>query len=162
MGKTTKDDKPRATDPLVNKKARFNFELFDTFEAGVVLTGSEVKSLRDKKGNLTDCFAKIRNGEVFLENFQIPPYKDGGYANHPEIRPRKLLLNSKEIVKIDRAMREKGLVLIATKSYFKNNRLVKIEIALAKPKKLYDKREDMQKKEAKIEIERAVKERLKR
>ncbi len=162
MGKTTKDDKPRSTDPLINKKAKFNFELFETFEAGVVLTGSEVKSLRDKKGNLTDCFAKIRGGEVYLENFQIPPYKDGGYANHPEIRPRKLLLKAKEIIKIDRAMKEKGLVLIATRCYFKNNRLVKIEIALAKPKKLYDKREDIQKKEAKIEIERAVKERLKR
>ncbi len=162
MGKTSKDDKPRATDPLINKKARFNFELFDTFEAGIVLTGSEVKSLREKKGNLTDCFAKIRNGEVFLENFQIPPYKDGGYANHPEIRSRKLLLKAKEIVKIDRAMKEKGLVLIGTRCYFKNNRLVKIEVALAKPKKLFDKRDDIQKKEAKIEIERAVKERLRR
>ncbi|MDZ4726502.1 MAG: SsrA-binding protein [Leptospira sp.] len=162
MGKTNKDDKPRATDPLINKKAKFNFELMEFYEAGIVLTGSEVKSLREKKGNLTDCFAKVRNHEVFLENFQIPPYINGGYANHPEIRPRKLLLKAKEIVKIDRAMREKGLVLIATRCYFKNNRLVKVEVALAKPKKLYDKREDIQKKEAKIEIERAVKEKLRR
>ncbi|BDA78429.1 SsrA-binding protein [Leptospira kobayashii] len=162
MGKTTKDDKPRATDPLVNKKAKFNFELIEFYEAGIVLTGSEVKSLRGKKGNLTDCFAKIKNGEVFLENFQIPPYKDGGYANHPEIRPRKLLLKAKEIAKIERATKEKGLVLIATKCYFKDNRLVKVEVATAKPKKLFDKREDIQKKEAKIEIERAMKDKLRR
>ncbi|MCU0823353.1 MAG: SsrA-binding protein SmpB [Leptospira sp.] len=157
MGKTNKDEKPRGTDPLVNKKAKFNFELLDSFEAGIVLTGSEVKSLRDKKGNLTDCFAKVKNGEVFLENFQIPPYKDGGYANHPEIRPRKLLLHAKEIQKIDRAIKEKGLVLIATKCYFKDNKLVKVNVSLAKPKKLYDKREDIQKKEAKIDMERAMK-----
>ncbi|PJZ82764.1 SsrA-binding protein SmpB [Leptospira meyeri] len=162
MGKTKKDDKPRGTDPLINKKAKFNFELLDSFEAGVVLTGSEVKSLREKKGNLTDCFAKVRNGEVFLENFQIPPYKNGGYANHPEIRPRKLLLKAKEIEKIDRSIKEKGLVLVATRCFFKNNRLVKIDIALAKPKKLYDKRDDIQKKEAKIDMERAMKEHLRR
>ncbi len=107
-------------------------------------------------------FAKIRNGEVFLENFQIPPYKDGGYANHPEIRPRKLLLKAKEIAKIERATKEKGLVLIATRCYFKDNRLVKVEVATAKPKKLFDKREDIQKKEAKIEIERAMKDKLRR
>ncbi|XDD55507.1 SsrA-binding protein SmpB [Leptospira sp. WS4.C2] len=162
MGKTKKDDKPRGTDPLINKKAKFNFELLDSFEAGIVLTGSEVKALREKKGNLTDCFAKVRNGEVFLENFQIPPYKDGGYANHPEIRPRKLLLKAKEIQKIDRFIKEKGLVLIATRCFFKNNRLVKIDVALAKPKKLYDKRDDIQKKEAKIDMERAMKEHLRK
>ncbi len=145
------------TEAIVNKKARFNFELIEFWEAGIVLTGSEVKALRERKGNLTDCFAKIRNGEVFLENFSIPPYKNGGYANHPEIRPRKLLLKSAEIGKLARATKEKGYTLIATKCYFKNNKLVKIEIATAKPKKLYDKREDLQKKEAKIEIERAFK-----
>jgi len=152
---TSKPKKDNKAEPLFNKKAKFNFELMEFWEAGIVLTGSEVKSLREKKGNLTDCFAKLRNGELFLENFSIPPYKNGGYANHPEIRPRKLLLKAKEIQKIERAMKEKGLVIIATKSYFKNNRFVKVEIATAKPKKLYDKREDIQKREAKIEMERA-------
>ncbi|GBF49509.1 SsrA-binding protein [Leptospira ryugenii] len=159
MAKSAKDPKKSAPDALINKKAKFNFELSEFFEAGIVLTGSEVKSLRDKKGNLTDCFAKVRNGEIFLENFQIPPYVNGGYANHPEIRPRKLLLNRKEIQRIDRAIREKGLVLIATKSYFKNQKLVKVEVALGKPKKLFDKRDDIQKRESKIEVERALKER---
>jgi len=152
-----KSEKSENREPLVNKKARFNFELLDSYEAGIVLTGSEVKSLRDKKGNLTDCFAKLKGSEIFLENFQIPPYKNGGYANHPEIRSRKLLLKASEIEKISRSIKEKGLVLIATKCYFKNNRYVKIEIATAKPKKLYDKREDLQKKEAKIEMQRALK-----
>lgn len=132
--------------PLVNKKAKFNFELISFIEAGIVLSGSEVKSLRDKKGNLTDAFAKIKNGEVFLENFSIAPYKNGGYANHPEIRPRKLLLHKKEIEKLERQVKEKGLVLVATKVYFKNNLRVKVEIAVGKPKKLHDKRDDLQKK----------------
>ncbi|AOP34651.1 SsrA-binding protein [Leptospira sp. 201903070] len=143
--------------PLVNKKAKFNFELISFIEAGIVLTGSEVKSLREKKGNLTDAFAKIKNGEIFLENFSITPYKNGGYANHPEIRARKLLLHKREIEKLDRQVKEKGLVLVATKVYFKNNLRVKVEIAVAKPKKIHDKRDDMQKKDAQQEIARALK-----
>lgn len=83
-----------------NKKAKFNFELLETVEAGIILTGSEVKSLREKKANLTDAFARIRNGEAFLENFHITPYKNGGYANHPEVRSRKLLFKRKEILKL--------------------------------------------------------------
>jgi len=144
-------------EPLLNKKARFDFELFDTIEAGIMLSGSEVKSLRDKKANLNDSFAVIRKNEVFLQNFNITPYKDGGYANHPEIRPRKLLLHKKEITKLDRQIREKGLVLVAVKCYFKNNKYVKIELALAKPKKLYDKRETLKKKDADMEIRRSLK-----
>ncbi len=146
---------------LVNKKARFNFDLGEIFEAGVVLTGSEVKSLREKKGNLTDSFARVKNGEVFLENFQIPPYKNKGYAEHRDIRPRKLLLHRKEIHTLERAVKEKGLVLVAVKCYFKNNKYFKVQIALGKPKKLYDKREDIQKRDTKKEIERAIKSRLK-
>ncbi|MCB1179256.1 MAG: SsrA-binding protein, partial [Leptospiraceae bacterium] len=110
-----------------------------------------------KKANLVDGFARIRRGEVFLENFHIVPYKNGGYANHPEVRPRKLLLHRKEIFKLERQIKEKGLVLVATKAYFNDRQKVKIQIAIAKPKKLYDKRETIQKKEAKIEIEREFK-----
>lgn len=144
-------------EPLVNKKARFNYELLSSLEAGIMLSGSEVKSLRDKKANLNDAFAVIKKGEVFLQNFNITPYKDGGYANHPEVRPRKLLLHKKEIDKLDRQMREKGLVLVAVKCYFKNNKYVKVEIALAKPKKLHDKRETLKKRDAQVEINRALK-----
>ncbi|TGK10011.1 SsrA-binding protein [Leptospira fletcheri] len=154
MGKKKEETGPQ---PLVNKKARFNFELISFIEAGIVLSGSEVKSLREKKANLTDAFAKIKGGEVFLDSFSITPYKNGGYANHPEIRPRKLLLKKKEIDKLDRQIKEKGLVLIATKVYFKDNRWAKVELALAKPKKLYDKREDLKKSDAKMEIARAIK-----
>ncbi|PJZ70353.1 SsrA-binding protein [Leptospira perolatii] len=156
MGKK-KEAENQGPQPLVNKKARFNFELISFIEAGIVLSGSEVKSLREKKANLTDAFAKIKNGEVFLESFSITPYKNGGYANHPEIRPRKLLLHKKEIDKLERQVKEKGLVLVATKIYFKDRKWVKVELALAKPKKLYDKREDLKKSDAKVEIARALK-----
>ncbi|HMV80696.1 MAG TPA: SsrA-binding protein SmpB [Leptospiraceae bacterium] len=140
-----------------NKKAKFNFELLETVEAGIILTGSEVKSLREKKANLTDAFARIRNGEVFLENFHITPYKNGGYANHAEVRSRKLLFKRKEILKLQKLVREKGLSLVAVKTYFNQRGFVKVLIASAKPKKLHDKRETVQKRESQIEINRAMK-----
>jgi SsrA-binding protein len=155
-------EKSKQIEPLINKKARFNFELGDEFEAGIVLTGTEVKALREKKGNLTDSFAKVKNGEIFLENFQIPQYKNKGYVAHNELRAKKLLLHKKEIVRLERAVKEKGIVLIAVKCYFKDNRKFKVIIAMGKPKKLHDKREDMMKKEAKLDIEREMKNRLKR
>ena len=153
--KTTTQNQKR--EPLVNKKARFDYELLSFIEAGIVLSGSEVKSIREKKANLNDAFAIIKNGEVILQNFNITPYKNRGYANQPEIRPRKLLLHKKEIEKLDRTIREKGLALVAVKCYFKNNQYVKVELALAKPKKLYDKRETLKKRDADIEINRALK-----
>jgi SsrA-binding protein len=161
MGDAAKE-KSKRIEPLVNKKARFNFELGDEFEAGIVLTGTEVKALREKKGNLTDSFAKAKNGEIFLENFQIPQYKNKGYIVHNELRSKKLLLHKKEITRLERAVKEKGVVLIAVKCYFKDNKKFKVIIAMGKPKKLHDKREDMQKKEAKLDIEREMKNRLKR
>ncbi|MCB1142931.1 MAG: SsrA-binding protein SmpB [Leptospiraceae bacterium] len=145
---------------VTNKKAKFDFELLEFMEAGIVLTGSEIKSLREKRANLTDAFAKIKKGEIFLEGFHITPYKDGGYANHPEVRPRKLLLKKKEIFKWEKQVKEKGLVIVAVRAYFNDRDFAKIQISLAKPKKLYDKRESLQKKDAKIEIERALKSRL--
>ncbi len=153
--------KKESTDIVQNKKARFEFELLEFYECGIVLSGSEVKSLREKKANLTDAFAKIKNSEVFLENFHITPYRNGGYANHPEVRARKLLLKRKEIEKIHKLMKEKGYVLVAVKTYFSESQFVKVQIATARPKKLHDKRETIQKKEAKIEIERALKNRNK-
>jgi SsrA-binding protein len=155
-----KDEKSKSNEALVNKKAKFNYELGEFFEAGVVLTGSEVKSLRERKGNLTDGFAKVKKGEVYLENFQIPAYKNKGYAEHIDLRPRKLLLHKKEIARMEKAVKEKGLVLVAVKCYFKDNKYFKVQISLAKPKKLHDKRDDLQKKDAKIEIDRAMKARL--
>lgn len=144
---------------VVNKKARFDFELLEFIEVGIVLSGSEVKSLREKRANLTDAFAQVKNGELFLQNFHITPYKNGGYANHPEVRPRKLLAHKKEIVRLEKQVREKGLSLVGVKIYFNEKQFVKLQLAIAKPKKLYDKREATQKKEAKIEIDRALKNR---
>ncbi|MCC6275266.1 MAG: SsrA-binding protein SmpB, partial [Leptospiraceae bacterium] len=141
----------------VNKKARFNFELLSFIEAGIVLIGSEVKSLREKKANLTDAFATIKNGEVYLQNFHITPYMNRGYSEQPEVRPRKLLLKQSEIGKLEKQIKEKGLTLVATRCYFKNNKYAKVELAVAKPKKAYDKRETLMKKDAKMEIDRAMK-----
>jgi SsrA-binding protein len=155
----SKKTKEQTGEIAVNKKAKFNFELLEFLEAGIVLKGSEVKSLREKKCNLTDAFARIKRGEVFLENFNIVPYHHGGYANHPEIRPRKLLLHKKEILRLERKVKEKGLVLVAVKAYFNDKQFVKIQLALGKPKKLYDKRDSIQKREANIEIERSMKRR---
>ncbi len=152
-----KKEEKKTNPEILNKKARFDFELLEFFEAGIVLTGSEVKSLREKKANLQDGFAKIRRGEIFLENFHITPYSHGGYANHPEVRPRKLLMHKKEILKLDSRIKEKGLVLVATKCYFNDRQKVKLQIDIAKTKKLYDKRDTIQKKEAKIDIEREMK-----
>lgn len=143
----------------INKKAKFNFELFDFIEAGIVLKGSEVKSLREKNANLTDAFAQIKNGEPVLQNLNITPYINGGYSNHIDIRPRKLLLNKKEIFKLQKEVKEKGLVLVAIKVYFKDNKYVKVQLALGKPKKLFDKRETMKKRDAQIEINRNFKSR---
>lgn len=149
------------SDIAVNKKARFNFELLDFFEAGIILTGSEVKSLREKKANLTDSYAQVKGSELVLYNSHISPYKNGGYANHEENRTRKLLVHKKEILKLERLTKEKGQVIVAVKLYFNEKGFVKVQLATAKPKKEFDKREDMQKKESKIEMERALKSRNK-
>jgi SsrA-binding protein len=155
----SKKEKNNSNEIAINKKAKFDFELLEFLEAGIVLSGSEVKSLREKKANLTDAFAKVKNEEIFLENFHITPYRNGGYANHPEIRPRKLLLKKKEILKLHKQIKEKGYTIVAVKSYFNDKGFAKIQIATARPKKLHDKRDTLQKKEAKIEIERALKNR---
>jgi SsrA-binding protein len=155
MGKRNKENS--SSEIAVNKRARFNFELFEIYECGVMLCGSEVKSLRLKQANLTDAFAKFRNNELFLESFHITPYANGGYSNHIEVRPRKLLLKKKELVKLERQIKEKGLVIVAVKSYFNDRGFAKVQIATAKPKKNFDKRETLQKRDAKMEIARAFK-----
>ncbi|MDX1961021.1 MAG: SsrA-binding protein SmpB [Leptospiraceae bacterium] len=155
MGQRKKDG--GSSEIALNKKAKFNFELQEFFEAGIMLSGSEVKSLREKKANLTDSFAKFKNGELFLESFHITPYINGGYANHPEIRSRKLLLKSKELSRLQKVIKEKGLTIVAVKSYFNDRGFAKVQIATAKPKKNYDKRDTIQAREGKIEIERAFK-----
>lgn len=139
-----------------NRKAGFNYHFLETFEAGLVLTGSEVKSLRDGKASMGDAYAIVKEGEIFLLNCHISPYPPAAGANHDPLRTRKLLLKKAEIAKLLGKMQQKGLTLIPTKLYFKEGR-AKAELALAQGKKLFDKRESLKKKEARRTMARAMK-----
>lgn len=140
-----------------NKKAYHDYFIEEKFEAGMVLQGTEVKSLRLGKANLNDSFALVRNGEAFLNNLHISPYDFGNRENHDPDRMRKLLLHKKEISRLFSKIREQGYSLVPLRLYFKSG-MVKVEMGLAKGKKLYDKREDMKKKDQKREMAQVFKE----
>ena len=142
-----------------NRKALHEYEVLETFEAGIELTGCEVRSLRDNHCQLTDCFALVRGGEVWLHNAHIPPYANGNIANPDPDRKRKLLLHKRQIRQLQERVREKGLALVPLRMYFKENALVKVELAVARGKKLYDKRASMAERDSRREVERALKER---
>jgi SsrA-binding protein len=142
----------------VNRKARHEYFIEETYEAGIVLQGSEVKSLRDGKANLVDSYARIMRGECILLNAHINPYTAANRYNHEPTRTRKLLLHKREILRLSGKVREKGLTLVALKLYFKGGR-AKVELGLARGKKLYDKRETLRKKVAQREVERSLKSR---
>lgn len=137
-----------------NRQARHDYFILETVEAGLALTGTEVKSLRDGRGNLKDSYAEIRGGEAHLVNCHISPYDFGNRFNHDPLRPRKLLLHKKEIRRLHAMVKEKGLTLVPLHLYFTPQGKVKIELALAKGKKLYDKREDAAKRDAERRAER--------
>ncbi|MDY0131393.1 MAG: SsrA-binding protein SmpB [Desulforegulaceae bacterium] len=139
-----------------NKKARHNLDIEEEYEAGIVLKGTEVKSVREGKISLKEAFAKIKNNEVFVYNLHIAPYTHAYFDNHDPMRPRKLLLNKREIKKLIGKTNEKGFTLVPLKAYLKNGK-VKIGLALGKGKKLYDKRRDLKEKEIKREMERSMK-----
>ncbi len=139
-----------------NRKARFNFEIENTFEAGIALMGSEVKSLRAGRANLSDSYAKFRQGELFLVDAHISPYDQANRENHDPLRDRKLLIHKREMKKLLGKVTERGFSLIPLKLYFKNGK-VKAELALAKGKRSYDKRESIKKKEQRREMERLSK-----
>ncbi|MFA6309224.1 MAG: SsrA-binding protein SmpB [Clostridia bacterium] len=143
-----------------NKKARHEFFIEQTIEAGIVLSGTEVKSIRLGKVNLKDSYASISNGEVFVIGMHISPYEQGNVFNMEPMRDRKLLMHKSEINKLIGYTQQKGLALVPTRLYFKHGR-VKIEVGVAKGKKLYDKRSDIANKDAKREIDRKMKESLK-
>ncbi len=143
-----------------NRKAFHDYFIEETYEAGIVLKGTEIKSIRAGKVNLKDSFAKIKDGEVFLMNMHVSPYEQGNRFNHDPTRTRKLLLHRKEINKLIGKTKESGFSLIPLKLYLKNG-YCKVELALAKGKKKYDKREELKKKAAQREIERAFRERQK-
>lgn len=138
-----------------NRKARFDFAILETYEAGLVLTGSEVKSLRDKAVQFKDSYISFRGDEAYWQNAHISEYRASSYNNHAPERLRKLLLNRNELHKIFAAIREKGLTCIPLKVYFKNGR-AKLEIGLAKGKKLHDKRESIKTRDAKNQLQRTL------
>jgi SsrA-binding protein len=138
-----------------NRKARHDYAISDTYEAGMALTGTEVKSLRAGRASLTDAFAEETNGEIFLRGLHIPEYTQGTWTNHEPRRVRKLLLHRDEIRKMQGKLRDDGVTLIPLSIYF-NNGYAKVELALAKGKKSYDKRQDLATRDAQKEINRAV------
>lgn len=139
-----------------NRKAWHDYEIQEAYEAGLVLQGSEVKSLREGRANLKDSYAGVKGGEIYLYNFHISPYPQAGPFNHDPLRPRKLLLHKREIKKLLGKTTEKGLTLVPLRVYFSRG-LAKVELALAKGKKLYDKREELKRRAAKMELERSLK-----
>jgi SsrA-binding protein len=141
-----------------NRKAFHDFHLLETFEAGLVLLGTEVKAIREGRANLRDSYARVEDGEVFLYNVNISPYSHRGYADHEPLRRRKLLLHRDEIRKLIGKTVERGMTLVPTRLYFKNGR-VKVAVSLAKGKKEYDKRETIKRREADRETRAAVKSR---
>ena len=136
-----------------NRKANFQYEILNKYEAGIVLVGTEVKSLREAKVNLQESYAKFIKDELWLVNSHISEYKYGNINNHEPERKRKLLLNKRELRRIKAQLEEKGLTIVPTKIYFKGS-LIKIEIAAAKGKKLYDKRESIKKRETERKLKR--------
>ncbi|MBX7149134.1 SsrA-binding protein SmpB [bacterium] len=143
-----------------NRKARFNYQILENFEAGLVLTGSEVKSIKNGEVNLGDAYGSIRNGEIFLLQAHVNPYKQAVYTNHEPLRPRKLLLHKREIQKLIGQVSEKGLTLIPLKLYLKEGK-IKVDLGVAKAKNTVDKRDTIQKRESDREIRRALKNRQK-
>ncbi|MGH3049243.1 MAG: SsrA-binding protein SmpB [Gaiellaceae bacterium] len=139
-----------------NRRARHEYHLGDRYEAGIVLTGTEVKSLRTGKATLQQAYADVREGEAWLVGLHVPEYVEGNRANHEPDRPRKLLLHRREIERLLAGVREKGFTLVPTRLYFKDGR-VKVELALARGKELRDKRRDIAARDAKRQIERELK-----
>jgi SsrA-binding protein len=152
--KGKENTKPIAT----NRKAYHNYEIVDSYEAGMVLTGSEVKSLREGRANLSDAYATVNKGEIFLRNLHISPYENGGYANHDPLRERKVLLHRQEIRKLISKVSEKGYTLIPLKLYFKTG-LAKVLIGLAKGKRQVDRSKDIKERDMKRDLDRQVKDR---
>jgi SsrA-binding protein len=152
MGK----DKPHKN-VVDNRKARHEYHIQEVYAAGIVLAGTEVKSLRQGKGNLTDAYAQVKNGEVWLNHFHISPYDQGNRFNHDPLRPKKLLLHRREIAKLTGIQKTTGYTLIPLKVYLERG-LIKIDLAVAVGKKLHDKRDDMADRDAKRYLERASKE----
>ena len=150
-------DKGRNSTVIKNRKARFEYHIDVVFTAGMVLTGTEVKSLRQGKASLQEAYCYVQAGEVFVKNMNIVEYDKGSYNNHDPKRIRKLLLKKKEIKKIQRGLDEKGYTLVPLKVFFSERNLAKMEIGLAKGKQSHDKRQSIKERDTKREVQRAMK-----
>lgn len=142
---------------IKNRKASFEFSFLDKYVAGIQLTGTEIKSIREGKANIAEAFCVFMNGELFVRNMNINEYKHGGmYFNHTPVRDRKLLLNKQELYKLSTKLKDKGLTIIPLSLFINEKGLAKLEIALSKGKKIYDKREDIKKRDTEREISRRL------
>lgn len=139
---------------IKNKKASFEYQFLQTYKAGIMLTGTEVKAIREGKANFTDSFCVIMNGELYLKNMHISEYKQGSYNNHEPKRMRKLLLNKEELRKMQSKLKEKGTTIIPVKLFFNERGIAKVDIAIARGKKLFDKRESLKEKDVKQQLSR--------
>jgi len=142
---------------IKNKRARFEFEFVETFTAGVQLFGTEIKSIRNSKASIAESYGVIIKNELFIRNMYIADYENAGHFNHDSKRDRKLLLNKIEISKINKKLKNKGLAIVPTRLFISNNGWAKMNIAVAKGKKIHDKREDLKTKDVKREIDRQLK-----
>jgi SsrA-binding protein len=139
---------------IKNSKAKFEFTFIDTFIAGIQLSGTEIKSIRNNKASIVEAYCVVQKGEVFIRNMYIQEYENRGFVNHEPRRDRKLLLNATEITKIERKIKMKGYALVPYKLFINERGFAKLEIALAQGKKMHDKRDDLKEKDAKREMDR--------
>jgi len=142
---------------IKNKKAKFEFELLDMFTAGIQLTGTEIKSIRNSKASIAEAFCVIQKGELFARNMYIAEYEQGSYNNHETRRDRKLLLQRVELNKIEKKLKDQGITVVPLRLFVNEGGLAKLEIALAKGKKLFDKRDDIKQRETKRDLDRKMK-----
>lgn len=157
MNKTQQELRKKSPVQIRNKKASFLYSFLDTYTAGIVLTGTEIKSIRMGKASLVDTFCYINNGEVWVKNMNISPYFYGSFANHPAKRDRKLLLNKREIRRLAEDTKTPGLTIVPTLLFIDDHGRAKLDIALARGKKEYDKRETLKEKAYRREMDRAIK-----
>ena len=158
MAKATSEPAERGAIDVIarNKRARFDYEIVDQWEAGIMLTGTEVKALREGRATITDAYGIVKDGEVWLLNMHVPPYEQGNQFNHEPTRTRKLLLHGREIRRLIGAVERQGLTLVALELYFKGSH-AKVRLGLGKGKKIHDKRETIRAREQAREIARALK-----
>ncbi len=142
---------------ILNRKTRAEYAVLESFECGIELRGSEVKSLRQGKGAIADSFARLQEGEIVLFNAHISPYTEASYLNTDPLRPRKLLLHKKQIQRLEGQLAQRGLTLVPLKLYFNSRGFVKVELGLCKGKKLYDKRDDIKRRESDLHLRRVMK-----